>query len=528
MFRLIVGIGALQVVVVLINMLRSKMVAVILGPQGVGIIGVVDQLVQIVLYVSTLSLPFAAVRFLSRAHSDGGDAFKNSYAAFLRVLLMLTTVGLTIGGLVAWFRPDLLGPELAQYRAFLLPALLGIPAMACHGLFSNVLAAGRRTRAAAIMTVVVAAALTTTSFVGLTIDGIPGLYWANLAANVLVAMGVAVYLWKRLDLPLLAGGHGIRRELTRNPDIVVFALTFYANAVFYSVSFFVARYSILSSFGEVEAGLLQAGIALFMSLNLVLGRATALYLVPLVNRIASHDEKVRATRQFERTHWLIALAVAMPVILFADWVVVLLFSPSFLAMSNVVAFFVIAQCLQLVSGNYDALLIGLDDLKMFGFLAVVGHVVVAGLAWLLAPSLGIAGVGLGFVVGSAVRYGIVMWRLKTRFGMRVDIRWGLTTGYGLAALGLAGFVSAHLEAGSAVVILGKGLAYALFCVSLLPLLGRNELTDLVIQGRRFLFPGGPGRASRTGGATYRRFTERLFPEAWAPTSTVAPQVDLAR
>src|SRR5712691_10081341 len=121
--RLILGIGVLQIGVVLINMLRTKLVAVILGPQGVGVIGLVDQLVQIVLYVSTLSLPFAAVRFLSRAHSDGPGAFRESYTTSLRAVLLLTTGGFTIGGVVAWFRPDLLGPELAPYRAFLLPAL---------------------------------------------------------------------------------------------------------------------------------------------------------------------------------------------------------------------------------------------------------------------------------------------------------------------------------------------------------------------------------------------------------------------
>src|SRR6266851_341314 len=182
MFRIIAGIGALQVAVTLINMLRSKVVAVLLGPEGVGVIGLLDQLVQLVLYVSTLSLPFAAVRFLSRAHSEGHEAFSQSFGSFLRALLILTTIGALVGGGIALIRPDILGQQLADYRTFLLPALVGVPAMALHGLFSNVLAAARRTRAAAIMTVVVAASLTTTSFVGLTIDGIPGLYWANLAA----------------------------------------------------------------------------------------------------------------------------------------------------------------------------------------------------------------------------------------------------------------------------------------------------------------------------------------------------------
>lgn len=526
--RIILGIGVLQVVVVLINMVRTKLVAVILGPQGVGVIGVVDQLVQIVLYVSTLSLPFAAVRFLSRAHSDGPDAFRNSYATFLRTLLALTTVGFGLGGVVAWFRPELLGPELANYRAFLIPAMVAVPAMACQGLFSNVLAAALRTHAAAIMTVVIAVALTSSSFIGVTTGGILGLYWANLVATLAVTVGIAAYLWKSLDLRPWVAGQGIRQELKRNPDIVMFALTFYANSIIYTLSFFAARYSILSSFGETEAGLLQAGIAVFTSLNLVLGRATGLYLMPLVNRRIPTDEKLRATRDFERKHWLIVLFAAMPIVLFPHWLLVVLFSPSFLAIGGVVTLFAIAQCLQLMSGNYETLLIGLDDLRVYGFLSILGHAAVAAFAWLLAPAYGLVGVGAGFVLGYGLRYAVTTLRLTMHHGLRLERRWWLTFAYGLTLLSIAGAVSANLDPWSPVVTVGKGVFYAAFCVSLLALLDRHELRDLVERGQRLLFPAGPEHASRRGGMIYRRLTERFFPEAWrsgtAPMSAVAQPV----
>src|SRR6266851_835345 len=174
MFRIIAGIGALQVAVTLINMLRSKVVAVLLGPEGVGVIGLLDQLVQLVLYVSTLSLPFAAVRFLSRAHSEGHEAFSQSFGSFLRALLILTTIGALVGGGIALIRPDILGQQLADYRTFLLPALVGVPAMALHGLFSNVLAAARRTRAAALMAMVIALTLSGATVIGILLDGVRG------------------------------------------------------------------------------------------------------------------------------------------------------------------------------------------------------------------------------------------------------------------------------------------------------------------------------------------------------------------
>src|SRR5947207_540815 len=114
MLRVIAGIGILQVAVVLVNLMRSKIVAVLLGPQGVGAIGVVDQLVQLLLYVSTLNLPFVAIRFLSRAHSEGPDAFQRTFSSFLRALLALTGLGALVGTSLALLYPNLLGTTLAE------------------------------------------------------------------------------------------------------------------------------------------------------------------------------------------------------------------------------------------------------------------------------------------------------------------------------------------------------------------------------------------------------------------------------
>jgi len=513
-FRIIASIGALQVAVVLVNLLRSKVIAVLLGPAGFGVVSVIDQLVQLVLYVSTLSLPFAATRFLSRAHSEGPESFRRSYSSFLGALLLTTMCGLLIGAGLAVVRPDLLGDRLYEYRAFLLPALISIPAMACHGLFNNVLAAARRTMAAALMTLVIAAGLAATTLAGVLTWGIPGLYWGNLVANVLVAVGVALYLRKSLALPLFRMGQGIRQELRQNPDIVLFAVTFYANSIAYSGSFFVARYGVLAHFGETEAGLLQACIALFTSINLVLGRANGLYLTPLLNRRGTAAEKARAMLEFQRKHWIAVLFVAFPIVLFAPWILVLLFSSSFVSAANLVVLFVMAQALMLMGGNYYALLIGLGDLKGFGVLSVLGHASVAGLVWLLAPSWGIAGVGVGFVLGYAIHYVLTVWRLRVTYQTRIPRRWWFTLGYGLLALALGGVVAAVTDAWSPWVIVAKFVGCALFAASLLALFDRHELHQLVTHGQRLLFPGGVDQKARVGGGAYRRLTQHFFPEAW--------------
>src|SRR5882672_2219557 len=85
-FRTIVAIGAVQVITMLFTLVRSKVVAISAGPAGVGAISVVDQVVVLVAQISTFSLPYASIKMLSAAHSEGRESFARGYSAFLRLL----------------------------------------------------------------------------------------------------------------------------------------------------------------------------------------------------------------------------------------------------------------------------------------------------------------------------------------------------------------------------------------------------------------------------------------------------------
>ena len=116
---------------------EAKIVALLLGPEGVGAISVIDQVVQFAAYLSAFSLPLASVKFLSRAHSKGDDAFRRTYSAFLMLLLVLAAVTMAL----ILLRPDWLGLTLARFRVSLLVAAASIPAMSLMAFFTNVLAA---------------------------------------------------------------------------------------------------------------------------------------------------------------------------------------------------------------------------------------------------------------------------------------------------------------------------------------------------------------------------------------------------
>ncbi len=501
MLKIIAAISAMQVVAVLVSLLRSKIMAVLLGPQGVGVVGLVDQLVQLVLYLSTLSLPFAAVRYMSRAHSEGPESFRRTYGALLRALILPTTGVAILASVAVLIKPELLGTELSDYWLYLIPALVAIPAMASHGLFTSVLAAAGRARESAILALGIALSLALAAVVGIQLSGIFGLYVGNLVATVVVAITVAVYLRRKLGLPLLDRTAGLIQELRHNPDILSFSVTVYISTLAGSATLLVSRYVILASYGEVEAGLLQVGLTMFASLRLVLGPANGLYLTPIVNRRIPKLEKIKATLEFERKFFVVVLLLAMPMVLFPQWLIHILFSPAFLPMSSLVGLFVLAQCIQLMGGVFHALLIGVDDMKAFGVSNVLGLLLTSVGAWLLAPVAGIGGVAASFVAGSLVTSLIAYWQLRAH-GMSAPALWWLGAGYGLGAVLLGSYLGASLDAWQLWAVAVRVVVAAAFAATLLTFLSRGERMEVFRLIRHWVARGESVVTRRSGSRSH--------------------------
>ena len=66
MFRAFVTIGVLQLITMLLQVVRTKTLAVLLGSEWIGVMGAVDRLLAVIAQTASLSFPFAAVRFLPR------------------------------------------------------------------------------------------------------------------------------------------------------------------------------------------------------------------------------------------------------------------------------------------------------------------------------------------------------------------------------------------------------------------------------------------------------------------------------
>ncbi|PTB97866.1 hypothetical protein C9993_09160, partial [Marinobacter sp. Z-F4-2] len=63
MSRVLISVGVIQVFIILTGMIRAKILSMVLGPAGFGIIATVDQVAVTVVQVAGFSIPFFALKF---------------------------------------------------------------------------------------------------------------------------------------------------------------------------------------------------------------------------------------------------------------------------------------------------------------------------------------------------------------------------------------------------------------------------------------------------------------------------------
>jgi PST family polysaccharide transporter len=438
MQSLFTRIGALQALGGATFFVRTKVGALLLGPTGIGLVSVVDQFVYLILQLSAFAIPFAAIKVLSKAHSESAKAFKATYAVLEQLLLVTGSLGAMFGMAFIFIRPNWIGTTLAAHTPLVVLGLLALPATILHGFFRNVPASAMRPVITAVWDVITPAIMAVTVIVGILLFGVPGYFAGALVGAVMVSVSYHLYLARRLGLSLKGRVSSVGSFLRSNPSFVELSLNSYIVSFVTPLGLLIVRATILENFGEATAGVLQAAIGISLAVNLVLNPLNGLLLLPLVNRTLIHSKKHQETEAFQKKLLLAIAVVTLPPILFPDLAVIVLYSSKFIEAADALYWFVLGQAMMQIFGIYAALMIGLNRLRPFAIVTLVGTGANAVLAILLVPPLGLLGAGIAsFTSASLLALGTFGY-LRAREGFAIGRPVGLSTLLLFLGIGLAG------------------------------------------------------------------------------------------
>ncbi len=434
MVRAIATIGILQVLTIAVQVLRAKAISVVLGPAGLGVVGLLDQVINLVATVCALSLPTVVLRVMARVH--GEPEFGRQYVSFLRAVVITSVLGSGALGVVLAVDPSALGEVAARYPAEFGVALISVPLFALGLLLPNVLAAAMRPVGASWLSFGVAAMATVAAGAGLVFGGVREIYvWQAIATGALLVATI-IYFKVKLHLSFHDSSAGLVKEVRARPDIIPTAIAAYASLVGAALSLLIVRYVTVQSLGAETGGWLQSILSMVLAVSAVLVSMAARYLLPVLNRPSSLEEKFSTFDLFRRRQLMILIALCVPLVLFAKLALVILFSSKFTAAAAWLPGFLIWLLLYIQTNVQLQLLFALDELWIVTIKSIAGCALSALLCVVLIPRYGLGGGAVAMIAGAALAFAIGAEKLRRR-GCPVTGSSVLLAGYAVVALLIA-------------------------------------------------------------------------------------------
>lgn len=479
-------LGAVQALTLAASFARWKVVALLLGPSGMGIASVIDQVAQLAVQFGSLSLPTTALRYLSIARAEHPASFGGLHRTLVRLTLAGTALVAAITLAAYLVRPSLLGSGLAVFPAALVFALIAVPHTGAANLLRNTLSTLERYRTAAVIGFCSSLALALATFVGIRLGGVTGLYVGTWIA----ALGTHLLLHFLLSRQPLVRGRGgpagLRTLIAEHPEVVRFSAMLYTVGFTTPLSYGIARFAVLERMGAREVGFLAAAFTLASGVRGVLSQSTSQLLLPLVSRPGSVELRAAETASYVRSLSLLVLAVVLPVMLFPHELLLILFSRQFMAVVAFLFLFVLAEVVLAMGDAYRVLLTGVGDMRGYFVTTLSATLVLMVGAPLAVPRFGIVGVGAAHLTGATVALMASFYRLRRKHHVDLGKRALAALAFCLASLVAGGLLGRAFSLPGAVDWMLKIGFYVMACTASLGLLSPAERAAIRPRLRRLL------------------------------------------
>jgi PST family polysaccharide transporter len=492
MLRALLTIGGLQLLTMLVLLVRTKALAVLFGPDAVGIMAVIDKLVAVIAQTASFSLPFAALRFLPPLWHGDRTEFYRLLRAMSAVLAALACAAVAGGLVTSAVRPALWGSQLLSYRSLVLVAMLTIPVTIFVPFVQNALASTLQHPRAMLFGLAHAVVQAVTGLIGALLRSLAVLYATYAAAGGVLVGWVLLRLRNAPGAPS-APPFGWNRQALPGAQVWRFSMFFAGLAFLSPYAALYVHYRILADFGATQAGWMQGAMGVALAVRTVLGSANQVFLSPQVNRRPTPAEQVQWASEFQNTWCLLTGIVVPPLLLAPNLALQTLYAASFRPGAEFVYLFVLTEVVKLLAGSYQPVIIAADRLVFNVGQNMIAQLITVIGAWALIPRFGISGAALAGLAAQVFLLLTTMGYLAWRFGLRAPLRTSVLTCYLIAALLVTGVVGSHGTGAVGTDLLRALVGYALTVLGLAAFLTKAEWARL----RQFVRSAARAGATRT-------------------------------
>lgn len=397
-------VGGAQAVNIAISIVRMKVLAVLLGPAGIGLLSIYNNFQGMVANTAGLGMGSSGVRQIAITKGEERELSKvrrvlmtahliQGVAAMLAVWLLRVPIAVWLLGDTVY------ATEVGLIGVAVLLALLSTAQ-------TTLLQGLRRIGDLGRVTVLGALSATVVGLGAVWIFEEPGLIWF-LLVQPLGTLAVALYFTHRL--PPLTSRRPTRSEIWQVwKPMAKLGMVFMLGGLATTVTLLLIRSRITQELGLDAAGQFAAAWGITITyVGFLLSAMSADYFPRLTEIIT---DRAAATKLMNDQVQL-GLAIGGPVLLLlvglAPWVIQLLYSPAFAPAATLLQWQTVGNVFKLASWALSFSIVAAARGKTHFAMEISFNIVFLGVAWILLPSLGLNSTAVAFLLAYIVYFGVV-------------------------------------------------------------------------------------------------------------------------
>lgn len=410
--------GGVQVVKIIIQIVRAKFIAVLLGPAGMGIAGLLNSTITLVSSLTSLGLASSAVKNIASANSIGDPRKVYSVITVFRRLIWLTGL---LGSLILivfatkisvltfgnenyrlafiWVSISLLLNQLSNGQLVLLQGLRKLNHLAQANVIGSLLG------------VVIIIPI----YYFYRLDGIVP---AIIVASV-VSLLTSWFFSSKIKLQKATFDRGVAISEAKN--MVKMGVMISLGGLMGTASAYLVRIYISNRGGLDDVGLYTAGFSLVNSYVGMIFSAMGTDYYPRLSEV-SHDKGLRnkiISEQSEIALLFISPIIAM-MIAFVNPIILLLYSSKFLLINEMVIWAAFGMIFKALSWSIAFILLAKGESKLFFITELIGTIITLCLNILGYKYLGLQGLGLSFLVSFAAYLMLIFVVTRRKFELKLS------------------------------------------------------------------------------------------------------------
>lgn len=389
--------GGVQVFQIIIQVIRSKFVAVLLGPAGMGIAGLLTSTLGLISGLTNLGLGTSAVKDIAEAHGTENQTRIATVIIVLRRLVWITgTLGtvitlvlspllsqLTFGNghytlAFLWISITLLFNQLTSGQLVLLQGMRKLQYLAQANLYGSVLGL----------------IITVPLYYKLGVDGIvPGIIITSI-----MSLLISRFFSKKIAVKLISVSKIRTIAVSKNMLIMGFMISlsgFITLGGSYLVQIFINRTG-----SATDVGLYNAG---FVIINTYVGLIFTAMGTDYYPRLSAVAHSNRLSKQSINQQAEIALLILAPILIvflvFINWAIILLYSTKFIAVNTMIYWAALGMFFKATSWAIAFIFLAKGTSKLFFWNELSGNIYILVLNLLGYHYFGLTGLGISFMVG---------------------------------------------------------------------------------------------------------------------------------